>query len=138
MKHGYVIERTYKHISLYKVRIEAEIIANNEQFAKFAIVENRALAIWSSDPKEIGNYGYISNDHQITFYASGVAAKHICYQNLTEALVAAKQIHAEMLSRTKQRLDEIQKQYDELKHQVVDWDSFPKDTYVSPFSGKKV
>ena len=133
MKKGYVINRGISGVEIIEVSITGTFTEGNENY--YVVSSGSYKVIWSSDgaprkpPPYLGNKGTFSGSYPKTvrndIVTDMAAAKQIAQDLLAEIVTDAERSHRACEERLK-----------ELK-QPVDWDSFPKDEYISPFTGKK-
>lgn len=133
MKKGYIVKSSISHVELVEIEILGAITYDDEKTS--TVITNKGKILWSSHPQQHSHL-YIGNKGGFHTYDT---RKFIRDDVITD-LVNAKQIAQDLLAKEIKTLEKKVQGYQislgDLKV-PVDWDTFPKDEYISPFTGKK-
>ena len=136
MKKGYIVTALGSRIELVEVAITGTL-TNDDLEDEFVINTKKSKSVWASDGilsdplfLNMGNSG------RFYVYTLKVSIRDDVIFDLNDAKEIVKKVLLKKIDEKQEVIDRAQKQLDKLK-QPIDWDSFPKDEYISPFTGKK-
>jgi len=138
-KTGYVVEtRRYDgFIVLLEVQILGTIIPNNGIGKNTCLVADKGTILWKAArvAGKVGTKAHISNSGKMSSYVEGTCIRDDVILDLVAAKQAAELLVTNGASRVKQMMEMYQKEFKFYKN--FDINNFPKDEYISPFTGKK-
>jgi len=141
MKKGYIVKNSITTVELMEIEIMGTIDDKNVHGEKtsIAIIKSKGKVIWSSHPADDrGGYlsDFVGNQGSFNTYEPGKCIR----EDVVTDLIKAKQMAQDLLAKEIKTLEKsVQGYQTSLKNlkNPVDWDTFPKDEYISPFTGKK-
>jgi len=139
MKKGYVVKNSVTRVELIEVEILGTVTYDDDEKTS-TVITCRGKVLWSSHPQQqpasnfnwlhIGNYGTFHT------YDNGKFIRDDVITDLVKAKQIAQDLLAKEIKILEKRVQGYQISLQDLK-QPVDWGTFPKDEYISPFTGKK-
>lgn len=134
MKKGYVVIALGYKVELVEVAVTGTL-TDDELEDGFVIDKQQSKAIWAANGKP-SVQPYLANVGRFSTYWGSTAIRDDVIFDLDDAKKMVKDILLKRIAYKQKTIAREQKELDILK-QPIDWDSFPKDEYISPFTGKK-
>ena len=138
MEKGYIVKNSITKVELMEVEIMGTINDKNVHGEKtsIAIIKSKGKVIWSSHPTDGYLSDFVGNQGSFNTYEPGKCIREDVVTDLIKAKQMAQDLLAKEIKNIEKRVQGYQTSLKNLKNSV-DWDSFPKDEYISPFTGKK-
>lgn len=135
MKGYIVLPAATGDIQLVETKIQATVVPDRGGGNTCAL-DSMGIILWSMKNREVGTKTYIGNRGKWNCYEDGTSLR----DDVLMSLDAAKKVATELAdSMIKSLTDKIKNCQESLQgYQSLDLDTFPKDEYLSPFTGKKV
>lgn len=133
MKKGYVVNKYGARVELIEVNVAGTFMDDDENYS---VIDSRNYKVlWSSDG-HCSKATYFGNKGTFSGNFNSKLVRNDVIPDLAVAKQMAQDLLAEAVTATESLYRDYEGRLNKLK-QPVDWDSFPKDEYISPFTGKK-
>jgi len=138
MKKGYIVKNSITKVELMEIEIMGTIDDTNVHGEKtsITIIKSKGKVIWSSHPADGYLSDFVGNQGSFNTYEPGKCIREDVVTDLIKAKQMAQDLLAKEIKTLESRVRGYQTSLQALK-KPVDWDTFPKDEYISPFTGKK-